>query len=166
MKRTKPTFGNRDWFLKYLEVFNAKLTQEIDPKLKDRVLDQVRQIHSVIGPIHTLNTLNGYSEFGSAKKLKEDKTAHLEYDESWMRAAFEILVEKFGINGTDTISSIQEAVSYTYAIADLFGSKKIFFRGEHKYGNSLESRAERKMNESEKKGNGITKREIKELRRF
>jgi len=66
----------------------------------------------------------------------------MEYNSSWMNIVFEDIAGNFGKYGTETVSSVDEAVCYSYSLARLFGSYKIYYRGEHNYGYKLQSRAE------------------------
>ena len=166
MGRTIPTKGNLDWFRKYLQAFIGKILHEAPPELKESIFYNARQLQSALNPLSQLERLNRFSDIPEKLIPSNDKTAHMEYKGNWIDVAFENIASNFGKYGNETVSSLEEAVCYSYTLAELFGSHKVFYRGEHHYGYELKSRAERHIQLDEITGAGITHREIEELRRF
>jgi len=166
MARTTPTKGNLEWFRKYLAGFIAKVLHESPASYKESIFEQARQLQSALNPLSQLERLNRFSDIPEKIIMSKDESAYKDYDENWMGVVFEKIVTNLGKNGHKTVSSVEEAVCYSYTLADLFSSQQLFCRGESSYGYALKSRAERHMSEAEKACNGISEREIKELRRF
>lgn len=166
MGRTIPTKGNLDWFRKYLTGFIAKILHEVPSEHKESIFEQARYLQSALNPLSQLETLNRFSNVPDKLVLDVDETANLEYNESWMGVAFEKIVSNFGQYGYEAVSCLEEAVCYSYTLADLFGSHQLFYRGESSFGYALKSRAERHMSESDKVYIGISDKEINEVRRF
>ena len=166
MERTIPTKGNLDWFQKYLNAFIAKVLHEVPSAHKESIFIQARQLQSTLYPLSQLDTLERFSQVPQKLILPNDETANMEYNESWTNIVFEKIVSNFGQYGNQTVSSIEEAVCYSYTLAELFSSHQLFYRGEHHYGYALKSRAERNMDQSIDNNIGLTAREIEELYRF
>lgn len=166
MTRTKPTIGNLDWLGRYIHAFTAKLHHEIPPEQKNQVYDLSGQLTRALLSLSQLKHFNRFTDIPDKKSLPEDKTSHLEYNAPWEISTFEIIASNFGKHGTGTVSCLEEAVCYAHALASLFESSRIFYRGEDHYGHELKSRAERHMQKDEISNLGITKNEIDELRRF
>jgi len=82
----------------------------------------------------------------------------------------EDIAASFGRAGAGAIATTGEALALTNSFARPLGAEKVYFRGEHQYGYELKSRAQRKMEEDFgaplEATNGITERELAELRRF
>jgi hypothetical protein len=76
--------------------------------------------------LHQLERLGRFEGTPGKKTLDPDQTAHMEHNDAWQSAAFSNLVTHFGRFGLDTVSSMEEAVAYSYALAELFGAQQIF----------------------------------------
>lgn len=117
-----------------------------------------------------LNTLNRYRDLGlieptpEPKLVDPDETYGLSTDGNWEQFFVEEMMG-FAAGGSGTAGSIAEALMISNALARALGADSLFYRGEHRYGHRLLSRAERKLTDGER-SNGISRREIDELRRF
>lgn len=164
--RTLPTKGNKDWYFRYLNALTAKILHQYPENQKQSIFALTRELKKSLSTIVQLERFDRFSEIPEPRKLSNDESAHVEFNSSWMDITFENIATNFGRYGTETISSVEEAVCYSFSLAKIFNSNRIFFRGEHKFGYKLQSRAERFMTEEEKDCVGISQRELNELRRF
>lgn len=82
----------------------------------------------------------------------------------------EDIAQSFGRAGRGAVTTVAEALQVVNSLARPHQAERIYYRGEHRYGYALKSRAQRTMEvetgESLQNASGITEREIKELRRF
>ena len=164
--RNKLTKENVEWFQGYLDSFINNFKHEPQPELKEQIKNISNELNSVKFKLFQEDIQKTFLKIPIEKKCKDDRSAHLAFDNGWKKTFFDEMVNAFGMNGKDTVSSVEEAVCYSYSIARLFGSSQIFYRGEQYYGNPLLSRAERYMSNDDKCSLGISVKEMKELRRF
>lgn len=167
LARSRPTKGNAEWFRKYLAGFLAKTTHDVPDNLREQVFEQARLLQGALLPLSNLDLLKRFDEPAHKLVLPDDNSAYMKHEGNWQDIVAEHMASNFGKYGMDTVSSVQEAVTYSYTLADIFNTKQIFFRGEPRYGNSLRSRVERKMGAYPSgHGPGLTDEEIQGLRRF
>ena len=144
----------------------AKSIDGVPPDIKERVFDQARAMQGILGPLSQLEIFGRFERIPAKRLLPTDESAYMQHQGTWQELVAEKLVAHFGRDGMEAVSSVQEAVCYAYTLAEIFSTEQILFRGEHKYGNPLRSRAERRMEYPSDHGSGLTPREISELRRF
>jgi FRG domain len=164
--RGSATAGNLDWFVDYTAAFANKLLHDYHGPEGKQIKEAVHSINSSLGSIQKLRSLSCISETPAALVLEPDNTENFVELSQWMGLISEVFADEFYRNGKSTISSFAEAACYVHALARIFGSEKMYFRGESKYGNKLLSRAERKMSSSDLESDGISEIELHELARF
>jgi len=178
MTRPWLTSGNLELLANYVESLNAHFDEPVrtvDQNIRDRV-NQARQ-ELLAGSAR----LNGYKDSEvtqvipprkpliDSKGNSADQTSFME-PKPWTQAVAEDMAVTLGRGGSGAIVSIAEALLVVNSLGHIHGTDKIYYRGEHKYGYELKSRAQRIL-DAENGGkiestNGITDREIEELRRF
>lgn len=165
--RTRPTEGNLEWLKLYLTVFQAKLSPgDIPTQDREKVFGHLRSMQQILNPLGQLEEMSLFLENAKPLIPQKDNTEYTFVNSSWMRQTLEKIIPMMGLNGESTISSLEEAACYSYALSDSFNSDKVFYRGEHHYGYELKSRAERHMSQSDLLESGLSQLELNELRRF
>ena len=165
--RKKLTDANLNLFSILIDSYLASILHEYDDSVKDQLFEEARKVQHPLASFHKLKALGQILDTPERRTLPNDETAHVtSAEKGWKSIVFDQFVANFGRYGDDAISSIAELTLYTNALAHAFGSSRIFYRGEEKYGYKLQSRAERYMNIESDLEPGLTEREMKEIRRF
>jgi hypothetical protein len=99
------------------------------------------------------------------QRLDPDESPFTETVGGW-ESLFLSDLATWGSAGFGAASSVAEALMIANAIALAWGTDEVFYRGEHRYGHRLLSRAERKLGSEDLVSSGISPRELEELRRF
>lgn len=176
MTRPWLTDGNIEYALAYQNAIRAHFDGPAkETKQRDKSLPHLRALQSAIGPYSHLQSLGITAKTPPRATLKNedeqqaDNSAFLE-PEQWLNFIAEDVAASFGRGGAGAITTIAEALVVTNTLARGHGTERIYYRGEHQYGYELKSRAQRNMEresgEPLKSTNGITDRELDELRRF
>ena len=175
MMRPWLTDGNVDFVTSFHEAVQAHFDHPAkEQKRQDESLEYRRKLANVV---HTYRDLQN---LGLTKPIPDrivtldkggdriDKSMFSE-PSPFQSVITEDVVACFGRAGSGAVASVAEAMMTVNALARPFGAAKIYYRGEHNYGWELKSRAQRKLEESgdlPDEVNGITDRELDELRRF
>lgn len=166
MTRRKPTKGTVDFFCEFIDAFLANAQHGCSKPVQKSLRDTINQISAAKSALGSLSALGQVETIPDSIILDPDKSAHVAIDTGWRRIPMEYLAQNFGRYGVDSISGVAEAALYTNAIAAMFGTDKLYFRGEQYFGHPLLSRAERNLTPDEGKEPGLTNRELDELKRF
>ena len=176
MARPWLTDGNIEYALVYQDALQNHFqgsAKEI--KKWDEALPLLQELRSVIGPYTSLQGL-GITKPIPPQATRKDQDGNpidkSEFHEPkpWLEAIAEDVAASFGRGGTGAIVTTAEGLRMINSLARLHGAGKVYYRGEHQYGWELKSRAQRKMEKDDgaplEGANGITERELDELRRF
>lgn len=160
------TKANIDFLSTLIDAYYAQFSHEFSKEKAAEIRDTANKFMSVKTSFHGFEKLGQILDSPAPLKLNTDETSYVNIEGGWRILALEELAKEFGRYGTDAISGLAELVLYTNALAKVFGTSNLFYRGENYYGYKLTSRAERYLDENEGQEAGITNREINELRRF
>ncbi|MEM6792317.1 MAG: FRG domain-containing protein [Myxococcota bacterium] len=177
MSRPWLTEGNLKFIQSFCASVRAHLLEAAAPKRKnieEQARPHLEKLHSAeveayahLGDLGIAQSppphrgLGGEPFFGEPEK------------EDWSSLFAEDLVASFGRGGPGAVATIAEAMLVVNALARAHWhpSRKVYFRGEHRYGRPLKSRAQRTLEKrgakkSEIETVGISGTELTELRRF
>lgn len=164
--RDKLTKGNIEFLNELIQAYTAHLQHEMDPSRRKSISGEVNKFNAIRTTFHSFDKLGQILPSSKEEKLEKDESAYMTVEGGWQKIAIEDMARNFGRYGPDAISGLSELLLYSNALARAFGTDNLYYRGEHKYGYKLQSRAERKIPYEEGKVPGITSIEIEELRRF
>lgn len=176
MTRPWLTDGNIQYVRAYQDALQNHFQGAAKEKNKwDEALPLLQELRSVIGPYTSLQGL-GITKPIPPQATRKDQDGNpidkSEFHEPkpWLGAIAEDVAASFGRGGTGAIVTTAEGLRMINSLARLHSAGKVYYRGEHQYGWELKSRAQRKMEKDDgaplEGANGITERELDELRRF
>ena len=167
MARKLPTEGSADFACKYVRTFVSKMSSNIPEDRDASVRGALRELeNSFLTQQNALRRLRMMDETPLSMVLETDESAHMSKTVGWDDLIMDDLVDNFGRYGEDAVSCLGEALLFTNSLARCFGTERVFYRGEQRYGWKLTSRAEREMGQVEQSTPGLTDSELTELRRF
>lgn len=167
------TDGNIEFAKAFQQAVAAHFDRPVEEtKQHDKSLQHRRGLLVNLGEYSRLQALGLTRRVPERRKLKSENGAPVDQSKFFEPIPFaelvtQILVASFRRAGPGAITTVAEALFVVNALASLHDARKLYYRGEHRYGWALESRAQRKMDKkSLATANGITNLEIEELRRF
>lgn len=166
MQRRKPTRGTAEFFSAYIDAFTAQAQTDWTSHNRQRVTDELNKLATAKGAFGTLSNLEQIVASPDELTLDNDETPMARIEAGWHNLAMEHFVDRFGRYGHDAIGSIAEAMHYATALATAFGTHAIYYRGEHRFGHPLVSRAERNLPDDAGRDPGLTDIEREQLDRF
>ena len=177
MARPWLTDGNIEYARVYQDALQSHFHGPAKEKNKwDESLPHLKSLRSVIAPYASLQGLGITKPIPPRATRKNqdgnpvDKSEFQEPKDGWLSLIAEDVAASFGRGGGGAIATMAEALLVINSLARPHGAGKVYYRGEHQYGYELKSRAQRKMEKDNgaplKAANGITERELDELRRF
>ena len=176
MTRPWPTLGN----FEFARAFQSSVLAHIDRPAKeagknDESLKHRQTLHAATAEYHYLEQQMLAKPIPARELRKneygqyQDESEFLEPDHFTPLIAGDIAC-LYGRGGRGAACSISETMQIVNALAHPHGAERIYYRGEHQYGYQLKSRAQRSLEKENggplKTADGITDREIEELRRF
>jgi len=178
MTRPRLTSGNLELFANHVESLNAHFDEplrKVDQKISAQINQARQELSAGSARISSYRNSEVTEAIPKRKPIIDsegnisNQTSFTE-PTSWTRAVAEDMAATLGRGGSGAIVSIAEGLMVVNFLAHSHSADKVYYRGEHRYGYELKSRAHRTM-ETEVGGkiestNGITDREIEELRRF
>lgn len=177
MARPWLTDGN----IEYARVYQTAIQVHFQGPAKEKKqweesLPHLRELQSGITPYASLQRLGitkAIPPRATCKNQDGESTDNSNFPEpggNWSELIAEDVAATFGRAGAGAVASVAEALVVINSLARPHEAGKIYYRGEHRYGYELKSRAQRKMENDYgaplEAANGITKRELAELRRF
>lgn len=178
MTRPWLTSGNLDLFANYVESLNAHFDEplrKVDQNIKGSVNQARQELSAGSARINAYKNSEVTQIIPPRKPLIDSEGKNVDLTSftepvPWIRSVAEDMAATLGRGGSGSIVSIAEALLVVNSLGHIHGADKIYYRGEHRYGHELKSRAHRIL-DAENGGKiesteGITNREIEELRRF
>lgn len=171
------TEGNVGFIRELHEAISAHFSDPASRKnILEKAIPYLRELqapvgrYSDLGALGLVNRLPPRSTFKDGSGQAVDHSSCFEPTQGWTRLYVEDVVQSLGRAGPGAVATVGEALFVVNGLARTHGAKRVYYRGEHQYGWCLKSRAQRKMEEdlgtTLSAANGITKRELDELRRF
>lgn len=176
MTRPWLTDGNIEYARVYQDALQNHFQGPAKEKNKwDEALPYLRELNSVIGPYTSLQGL-GITKPIPPRATRKNQDGNPEDKSEFQEPAqfstllAEDVAASFGRGGGGAIATMAEALVVINGLARPYDAEKVYFRGEHQYGYELKSRAQRQMEKDSgeplESANGITERELVEIRRF
>lgn len=177
MARPWLTDGNIEYARVYQDAVQAHFHGPAkETKRWEESLPHLRELQSGITPYIRLQDLGVTRPIPARTTCKNvdghpvDNSEFQEPANQWSNLIAEDVAASFGRGGAGAIATMAEALVVINSLARAHGAGKVYYRGEHRYGYELKSRAQRKLEENYgvplKAANGITERELAELARF
>ena len=170
------TDGNIEFAIAFQKAVHTHFDRPVkETRQHSEALEHRRILHAPHGAYISLQALGLTQAVPMRKTLKGENgepidESNFQEPKPFADLITEYIVASIGRAGPGAITTVAEALLVVNALASPHGAKKLYYRGEHRYGWALKSRAQRKMESENDKclsiANGITDREIVELRRF
>jgi hypothetical protein len=144
MARKPLTDGSIEFVSRYMREIAAHFDEPArQAGLHDQSLDDRRDFSNAIGFLHKLKAMGLVVTTPEPQRLDPDESPFTETVGGW-ESLFLSDLATWGSAGFGAASSVAEALMIANAIALAWGTDEVFYRGEHRYGHRLLSRAERK----------------------
>lgn len=175
MSRPWLTDGNIEFAIEYQDAMRAHFDQPTKITKQNSQAQKHRQaLQSAVSEYRYLQQLNLTKPVPPRKTTKSSDGIRSDNSRFFEPGPFASVVAEerarsFGRAGRGAVTSVAEALHVINALAHPHQAEKIYYRGEHRYGYELKSRAQRAIEATSGRitvGSSITDQEINELRRF